>query len=341
MKPRYFLVLLILFFPLTARAANIGFVNSSGVSFSTDPPFAGTMVKAYAVVINNVYRHLTATVAFRDNGQEFARTAVDVGQEEARQVSVQWMPTEGNHTVVAQFVAATVIDINGNTKQLSQSELDSLAAPISRTAQVDNDSDHDGIGDHDEISTYGTSPLKFDTDNDGLGDKEEIFTYKTNPNNPNTDGDNMNDGDEVHTGRNPLVKDDPLPPPPPPAPVVVAPVQPTPEPQQPTPAPKPKTTTSQSSNTETVQKKKTEPVRGAPTITSSATSTIETISNASATTSTTSSAPVVPAAARINPMVETSDDNGNWITVLGVFAALLGAAALVTGALAWREKNRY
>jgi len=43
------------------------------------------------------------------------------------------------------------------------------------------DTDKDGINDWEEVSKYGTDPLKADTDNDGLKDGEEINIYRTNP----------------------------------------------------------------------------------------------------------------------------------------------------------------
>lgn len=336
MRLSYITVFLFLFFPNLANAAGIGFVNSSGIWFSTDPAFGGTPVKAYTVVLNNDYKKLTATIAFLDNGSEFARTTVDVLQDDARQITVIWTPTYGTRTVAAKFISATVTDQNNIIRDLSAAEIANLATPISRTTVIDNDSDKDKIGDHDEIGTYGTSPTKFDTDNDGLSDYEEIFTYKTNPNNPNTDGDNMNDGDEVHSGRNPLAKDDPLPPPPPPV-VIVEPIKPEPQPVV-IENPKPKTVL----NTETVQKKKQTPE--APTTPKTLIPEITTaVAVEPAITATSTPAPEPPPEIKpIQAVKEVPQEKtGSWITVLGVLAALLAAAAAVTGALAWREKNRY
>lgn len=336
--------------PLTAHSAAIGFVSSSGVWFSNEPPFSGVATKTYTVVLNNEYRVLTATIAFVEDGKEFARTTVSVPQEEARQISVIWSPTYGKHTIAAKFISATAVDASGATKQLSQSEIDSLAAPISRTLDVDNDSDRDGIGDHDEMSTYGTSPLKSDSDDDGLSDPDEIFKYKTDPNKANTDGDAMNDGDEVRAGRNPLVRDDPAPPPPPPAPPSSTVVTSQPKPQT-APAPSgsvkqpgaPATQSSAPTNTkqpvQQPQKKsvaqKTEPapeppLAPAPTAASSSTTTTPEIGAATTTTDQIQIAP-------------DEDDSSprNWIIVLSVIAGLLACGAGVSAALAWREKNRY
>jgi len=337
MKLSYIFVFLFLLVPQFANAAGIGFVNSSGIWFSSDPAFGGIPVKAYTVVLNNDYKKLTAVIAFLDNGAEFARTTVDVLQDDARQITVIWTPTYGTRTVAAKFISATVTDQNNAVRDLSSAEIANLATPISRTTVIDNDSDKDKIGDHDEIGTFGTSPTMFDTDSDGLGDYEEIFTHKTNPKNPNTDGDAMNDGDEVHSGRNPLVKDDPLPPPPP---IVLIPVQPQAE-QKPVVAEisKPKVT----SNTEAVQKKKPA-AAPAPTPTKTLIPEITTaVVIETVPTSTVTSTPEIQPEKEL-PRFETTvpaEESGSWVTVLGVLAALLAAAAAVTGALAWREKNRY
>lgn len=336
MKLSYFFVFLFLLVPQFANAAGIGFVNSSGIWFSSDPAFGGIPVKAYTVVLNNDYKKLTAVIAFLDNGAEFARTTVDVLQDDARQITVIWTPTYGTRTVAAKFISATVTDQNNAVRDLSSSEIANLATPISRTTVIDNDSDKDKIGDHDEIGTYGTSPTMFDTDSDGLGDYEEIFTHKTNPNNPNTDGDSMNDGDEVHSGRNPLVKDDPLPPPPPPVPVVVV------APSTPKPIVTVEIKPKPSSNTEVIQKKKVVSSEVAPKKLIPEISMVTTAATSSTTTAEIIPEPTAEAAPAPRETNNAQPEKtGGWITVLGVLAALLAAAAAVTGALAWREKNRY
>lgn len=322
--------------PFTAHAASIGFATSSGVTFSSDPVFASLAVKVFTVIVNNQYQSLAATVAFYDNGNEIGRSNAVVPLEEARQVQTQWTPDAGSHIVSAKFVAATGTDLQGNTHQLSTDEINAVASPVSRTLIVDNDSDRDGIGDHDEISTYHTSPTQADTDGDGLSDYQEIFKYKTDPNNPNTDGDNMNDGDEVRAGRNPLVKDDPAPPPPP-TPVVTpapTPKPPQPEPQQEKPAPK-QSTKIESAPTKSVVPtpltKKSEPA-------SSNTDSVQTPSSTPiVTTSTPSIAPTtIPTPPSIGPTEDT-----NWVKVLGIVAALLAIATAVSGALAYRERRKY
>ncbi|MHA2161392.1 MAG: hypothetical protein ACXABF_03145, partial [Candidatus Thorarchaeota archaeon] len=68
----------------------------------------------------------------------------------------------------------------------------------------DWDSDSDGLGNLEELRTYGTLPLDPDSDNDDLLDGEEIL-IGTDPLNDDTDGDLLHDGDEIHIyGTNPL-----------------------------------------------------------------------------------------------------------------------------------------
>lgn len=308
--------------PFTAHAASIGFA-SSGILFSAEPSFAGTAIKVYSVVVNNQYAKLNATVAFLDNNQEFGRATVEVLLEEARQVQSSWTPTAGQHVVVAKFVSATATDAQGVAKKLSQSEIDSVAAPVSRTVTIDSDSDKDGIGNQDEIHTYRTSPLNKDSDGDGLSDYDEIFKYKTDPNKADTDGDGMNDGDEIKVGRNPLVPD--APPPPvatPPAVLPAVPFQPSTAAPA-TNAPKP------------TQKKKAVPRAPLPTGTPTITATTTTATTTSSTEPFLTTPPVPD-------QMPPSDDSGKkWVTVLGIVALLLAIAAAVSGALAYREQRRY
>jgi hypothetical protein len=63
---------------------------------------------------------------------------------------------------------------------------------------INQDPDHDGIINEDEIDTYHTNPRIADTDHDGLSDGSEVYTSHTNPLNPDNDGDGLFDGKEVN-----------------------------------------------------------------------------------------------------------------------------------------------
>ena len=64
------------------------------------------------------------------------------------------------------------------------------------------DSDADGLLDSEE-EELGTNPVDADTDHDAVGDYQEVNVYKTNPLDPDTDCDGVEDGVEVMLGRNP------------------------------------------------------------------------------------------------------------------------------------------
>lgn len=61
----------------------------------------------------------------------------------------------------------------------------------------DPDTDHDQLGDFDEVRKYHTDPLNPDTDFDGLMDGPEVFNYNTDPLLRDTDNGGVADGHEV------------------------------------------------------------------------------------------------------------------------------------------------
>jgi outer membrane protein OmpA-like peptidoglycan-associated protein len=65
------------------------------------------------------------------------------------------------------------------------------------TNPFDPDTDHDLLGDYDEVKVYHTDPLNPDTDFDGLKDGSEVFTHHTDPLLRDTDGGGVADGHEV------------------------------------------------------------------------------------------------------------------------------------------------
>ncbi|MBT6690821.1 CAP domain-containing protein [Candidatus Parcubacteria bacterium] len=64
------------------------------------------------------------------------------------------------------------------------------------------DSDADGLLDKEE-QKIGTDPRDPDSDHDALGDYQEVNVYETDPLDPDTDRDGVEDGVEVMLGRNP------------------------------------------------------------------------------------------------------------------------------------------
>lgn len=71
---------------------------------------------------------------------------------------------------------------------------------------VEPDEDGDGLGDNEEVFTWGTDPEDPDSDDDMLSDGQEI-SIGSNPLSVDSDGDGRNDGDEVNAGTDPLNPD--------------------------------------------------------------------------------------------------------------------------------------
>lgn len=120
-----FLVTLI---PLSACAAGVGFVPSTGIWFSRSSFLPHDTIRVYSVIINNDYFKLDAVVGFYDNG-ELIDTATVTGlvKEMAQQVKVFWSPTEGQHTLTARFIKAVAIDDKGGRKELNLNDIVSSA----------------------------------------------------------------------------------------------------------------------------------------------------------------------------------------------------------------------
>ncbi|MEN0064251.1 MAG: hypothetical protein AAGA48_19020 [Myxococcota bacterium] len=78
--------------------------------------------------------------------------------------------------------------------------------PERAIADLNPDSDGDGLLDVVEMTQTGTHPYNVDTDGDGLSDRAELDWY-TDPLQPDTDGDGRRDGDEVRFGTDPRLAD--------------------------------------------------------------------------------------------------------------------------------------
>lgn len=82
------------------------------------------------------------------------------------------------------------------------------AEPAPAPFSSPDDTDGDGLRDHDETNRYMTDPLSPDSDGDNLSDADEIQKYNTSPNNKDTDSDGLTDGAEsVVYNTNPLTSD--------------------------------------------------------------------------------------------------------------------------------------
>ena len=110
-------------FTTPALAAPVGFVPSAGVWFSQDVFFADDEVKVLTVVVNNSYQKLDGIVGFSDNKTLLGSTAVSVDFEQAKQVSLLWKATQGDHEITVAFLSAQAVDLQGKTISVSDAQL--------------------------------------------------------------------------------------------------------------------------------------------------------------------------------------------------------------------------
>lgn len=110
----------VLFLPELVSATQAGFVPSNGIWFSRTELLPQESVRIYTVVINNNYYALNGLVVFYDNDDVIDSVEVTLLKKgEARQLSVFWQPTAGDHRVSARFTKAEAIDDKGRKTVLS------------------------------------------------------------------------------------------------------------------------------------------------------------------------------------------------------------------------------
>ncbi len=141
LKPRLFVLFILALFvllagycsmPSTSFATSVGFVPSTGLWFSRTNFLPHETVRIYTVVINNDFYSLDGTVSFYDNGQIIDTVDVKgVLKESVKEIRVFWEPTEGEHSVSAQFTRAVATDEKGARQILDVDTINSIAgAPL-------------------------------------------------------------------------------------------------------------------------------------------------------------------------------------------------------------------
>ena len=75
------------------------------------------------VVVNNSYQKLDGIVGFSDNKTLLGSTAVSVDFEQAKQVSLLWKATQGDHEITVAFLSAQAIDLAGKTISVTDAQL--------------------------------------------------------------------------------------------------------------------------------------------------------------------------------------------------------------------------
>ena len=155
---RIFITAILILVPFFSFASepNAGFVQ--GLWYSPEPVFAGVPTRIYVALRNNTEHDLTATIRFIDNGKRIGSSKVSALSGRLVEAWVDWIPTEGEHTIAATASDATLHVIGGDTEYI---DIEGLVASSTRT--IDTDTDKDGVGN-------GTDT---DDDNDTVSDNDE------------------------------------------------------------------------------------------------------------------------------------------------------------------------
>ena len=144
-------------FLLHAGAFNAGFVQ--GLWYSEPEVFANTPTRIYVALRNNTEHDLTGTVVFTDNQKRIGSSNVSALPGRLIEAWIDWMPTYGDHTIVATLSNLRLHVIGEGSESI---EVESTLAED--TISVDYDTDGDGVGDAQDP----------DDDNDGVSDIDEI-----------------------------------------------------------------------------------------------------------------------------------------------------------------------
>ncbi|MEW6536814.1 MAG: DNRLRE domain-containing protein [Candidatus Auribacterota bacterium] len=117
---------------------------------------------------------------------------------------IAWQQEDDSGPVKARFLRGY-----GTNPRDNDSDHDGLLDWEEIEANIDptsNDTDLDGLSDYDEKVIHETSPRSEDSDNDGISDAEEI-ALGSDPNKPDNDNDGLTEGEEQLLGTNLLAKD--------------------------------------------------------------------------------------------------------------------------------------
>ncbi len=126
-------LVIFIFIPSVSSAANVGFVPSTGVWFSTTTFDENQSIKVYTVVVNNDFPSLDGTVGFYDNDSLIGSADFKaLAKESAKQLSISWVPNQGAHTVQARFVRADAVDAQGKKTDVTLTAINNVSGmPLS------------------------------------------------------------------------------------------------------------------------------------------------------------------------------------------------------------------
>jgi hypothetical protein len=121
---------------------------------------------------------------------------------------ILFLRRSGGPSEVAQSDTSmkAAVEVNPTGEPEANFEPASAAGAASTADWLAADDDQDGLTNGEELAV-GSLPDKADTDEDGLSDFEEVSQYGSDPLKSDTDGDALRDGDELSRGLNPLTGD--------------------------------------------------------------------------------------------------------------------------------------
>lgn len=153
------LAILLVAVPLSVSARTIGFAGVT-LWYGKEPVFAGGTVRIYSALLNSGDGDLTGTVQFFDNDVLIGKVPVTVpAGGRIRDVWIDWIPTYGEHRVLAKLVDAKIQPIGKDPVPIEPN----YAVTGTDTRFFDYDTDNDGVGDREDS----------DDDADGVSDTVE------------------------------------------------------------------------------------------------------------------------------------------------------------------------
>lgn len=146
---------------------NIGLVEHT-IWYSKDPFYEGDTIKIYTLLYNSATSPVSGTVEFYDGRVTLGKKDVLISPESAKDVSISWVVTAGDHSISAKFLNPTMA-INGTPQPITVendvSAEQKVFVPkkvVSESKKVDGDeSAADNIVDQfaEKVSPYTPEPI--------------------------------------------------------------------------------------------------------------------------------------------------------------------------------------
>ena len=116
-----FFVLFLLPINSYAQSSNAGFVQGN-IWYSKDPFEEGDKIKIYTLIFNPDQKELSGMVSFFDKTTLLGSKNFSVPATTAKDVSISWTATVGDHTIFAKIENAKFLLVNGQYQKISLAE---------------------------------------------------------------------------------------------------------------------------------------------------------------------------------------------------------------------------